>query len=92
VDLEKAFDRVPRESIKWASRRRKVPERLINMVMALYVNASSKVKTSSGTSEEVGISARVPSGFTIESFAVCVSNGGGNKRREERILGVVVCR
>ena len=46
VDVEKAFDRVPREIIRWASRRLKVPERLINMVMALYVNASSKVKTS----------------------------------------------
>jgi len=46
VDLEKAFDRVPREIIRWALRRQKVPERLINMVMALYVNASSKVKTS----------------------------------------------
>jgi len=82
VDLEKAFDRVPRESIKWASRRRKVPERLINMVMALYVNASSKVKTSSGTSEEFGKEWGA-SGFTTESFAVCVSNGGG-KRGERR--------
>jgi len=91
VDLEKAFDRVPRESIKWASRRRKVPERLINMVMALYVNASSKVKTSSGTSEEFGKEWGA-SGFTTESFAVCACDGGGKKRREESIFGVVVCR
>jgi len=36
VDLEKAFDRVPREMIVWALRRQKVPENLIILVMALY--------------------------------------------------------
>ncbi len=36
VDLEKAFDAVPREGIVWALRRQKVPERLTKLVMALY--------------------------------------------------------
>ena len=58
--------------------------------MALYVNASSRVRTSSGTSEEFWIRVGGASGFIIDSFAVCVSNGGGNKSKEEMILGVVV--
>ncbi len=45
VDLEKAFDRVPREVIAWALRKQLVPERLIRLVMALYENSTSKVKT-----------------------------------------------
>ena len=90
VDLEKAFDRVPREIIRLAFRRQKVPERLINMVMAVYVNASSKVRTSSGTSEQFWIRVGGASGFIINSFAACVSNGGGNKSKEEMILGVAV--
>ena len=52
VDLEKAFDRVPREEIVWALRRQHVPGRLITLVMALYVNSRSKVKALEGTSEK----------------------------------------
>ena len=36
VDLEKAFDRVPRKVIEWALRKRGVIERLVRAVMRLY--------------------------------------------------------
>ena len=36
VDLEKAFDRVPREVVRWALRKLGVDEWLIRTVMALY--------------------------------------------------------
>ena len=65
MDLEKAFDRVPREIIRWTLRRQKVPEKLINIVMALSVNASYKVKTSSGTSEDFWIRVRVHQGSPL---------------------------
>ena len=42
VDLERAFDRVPREAIRCALRCQKVPEHLIAFVMAL--NSNTKVK------------------------------------------------
>ena len=35
VDLEKAFDRVPREVIKWAMRRLGVEEWLVSAVMSM---------------------------------------------------------
>ena len=35
VDLEKAFDRVPREVIRFALRRKGVPEYLVNGVISL---------------------------------------------------------
>ena len=41
-DLEMAFDRVPREAIRWAFRRQNVPERLIALVMALYRNVQGQ--------------------------------------------------
>ena len=44
VDLEKAFDRVPREVIVWALRRQGVPEKLIALVMSLYEGSSSCVR------------------------------------------------
>ena len=44
VDLEKAFDRVPRKVIWWAMRVVKIPEWIITLVKAMYVNARSRVK------------------------------------------------
>ena len=36
VDLEKAFDKVPRLAIRWALCRQVISESLIDLVMALY--------------------------------------------------------
>ena len=65
VDLEKAFDRVPREVIRWALRRQKVPERLINLIMALFYDTKSRVKTLAGISEDFDIEVGVHQGSSI---------------------------
>jgi len=39
VDLEKAFDRVPRKVVEWALRRKEMRERMVEAVMALYMNS-----------------------------------------------------
>ena len=72
VDLEKAFDRVPREAIRWALRRQKVPERLIALVMALYSNARSRVRTLAGTSDEFGIGVGVHQGSALSPLLFVV--------------------
>jgi hypothetical protein len=48
VDLEKAYDRVPREVTRWAMRKAGVDEWLVNAVMALYEDAKTVVRTSGG--------------------------------------------
>ena len=65
VDLEKAFDRVPRKAILWALRRQGVPERLAAAVMALYVGTKSKVKTAAGTSQDFDIGVGVHQGSAL---------------------------
>ena len=59
VDLEKAFDRVPRKVIEWALRKRGVNERLVRAVMRLYEGAKTKVNVGGGMSDgfsvEVGV-------------------------------------
>jgi len=51
VDLEKAFDRVPREVVRWALRRLGVEEWLVKAVMAMYAEAKTSVKTQDGPSD-----------------------------------------
>ena len=48
VDLEKAFDRVPREVVTWTLRKLGVDEWLIRTVMALYTEAYTVVRTDAG--------------------------------------------
>ena len=59
VDLEKAFDRVPREVIRFALRRKGVPEYLVNGVMSLYEGCKTAVlvdgELSSSFSVKVGV-------------------------------------
>jgi len=45
VDLEKAFDRVPREVISWAMRKLGVEEWLLSAVMSMYTGAKTVVRT-----------------------------------------------
>ena len=50
VDLEKAFDRVPREAIRWAMRRLGVEGWLVSAVMSMYTGAKTVVRTVYGNS------------------------------------------
>jgi len=42
VDLEKAFDKVPREVISWATRKLGVQEWLVSAVMSMYSGAKTQ--------------------------------------------------
>jgi len=74
VDLEKAFDRAPREVIRWAMRKLGVEEWLVSAVMSMYTGAKTVVRTVYGNSNgfEVG---RYASTSSIKSFAICEGHG-----------------
>ncbi len=84
VDLEKTFDRVPREVIAWALRRQMVSERFIKLVMALYINSTSKVKTPVVISEEFSIRVGVHEGSALRPllFIVVMQEAMKEARRE----------
>ena len=78
VDLEKAFDRVPRKVIRWALRKKGVSEKLVEAVMRLYDGVRTKVRVGNGLSEafevKVGLhqgSVLSPLLFVIVMDAVC---------------------
>lgn len=65
LDLEKAFERVPRQLIWYALRDHGVPELLIDWVRMLYVNTNSRVKCAAGTSDSFPIQVGVHQGSAL---------------------------
>ena len=59
VDLEKAFDRIPRDLIWWCLRKKGVPEEYVKIVQDMYRSSKTQVVTQKGETEyfpkEVGI-------------------------------------
>ena len=55
VDLEKAFDRVPREVTRRALRKAGVDEWLVKAVMAMYEGAQTVVRTTEGDSKAFNV-------------------------------------
>ena len=48
VDMEKAYDRVPREEVYWCLRKRSVSEKLVRVIKALYQDSRTTVQCGAG--------------------------------------------
>ena len=65
VDLEKAFDQVPRKVIWWALRKLGVDEWIVRLVQGMYSNARSGVRVGEGYSEEFEVKVGVHQGSVL---------------------------
>ena len=65
VDLEKAFDRVSGKVMKWALKKKNLPEVLVKAVMSLYESSRTKVRVGSVFSEEFGVTVGVHQGSVL---------------------------
>jgi len=70
VDLEKAFDRVPREVISWAMCKRGVEEWLVSAVMSMYSSAKTVVRTVYGNNKSFEVKVGMHQG---SAFSMCPS-------------------
>ena len=65
VDLEKAFDRVPRKVIWWSMRKLGVDEWVVRLVQGMYANARSRVRVGDGFSDEFEVKVGVHQGSVL---------------------------
>ena len=72
VDLEKAFDRVPRIVLEWALRKKGMPKVLVRSVMSLYEGAMTGVRVDSELSEELEVKVGMHQGSVLSSFLFAV--------------------
>ena len=74
VDLEKAFDRVPRKVMKWTMRKKGLSEVMVRSVMRLYDGTKTRVRVESVYSEEFEVKVGVHQGSVLSPllFAIVV--------------------
>jgi len=75
VDLEKAFDRVPRKVIQWAMRKLGVEEWLVSAVMYMYTGAKTVARTVYSNSSGFEVKVGMHQGFSIEPTVICDCHG-----------------
>jgi len=74
VDLEIAFDRVPREVIRWAMRKLGVEECLASAVMIMYTGAKTVIRTVYGSCNSFEAKVDMHQGSAL-SFAIYDCHG-----------------
>jgi len=65
VDLEKAFDRVPREVIQWEMCKLGVKEWLVSAVMSMYTGAKTVVRTVYDNSSDFELKVGIHQGLAL---------------------------
>ena len=65
VDLEKAFDRKPRDLIWWCLRKKRVPEEYVKIVHNMYRSSKTQVVTQKGSTEYVPIEVGLHQGSAL---------------------------
>ena len=68
LDLEKTYDKVPREVVYWCLQRKGVPEQMVRMVQATYKEAITRVRTDCRETEEFGIEVGLHQGSALSPF------------------------
>ena len=72
MDLEKAFDRVPRKVLEWALRKKEIPDVLVRSVMLLYDLAKTRVRADSELSDEFEVKVGVNQISVLSQFLFAV--------------------
>ena len=72
VDLQKAFDRVPRVLIESSLRRKRVVECCVNTVTKMYQEVLSQVKVESKDSKEFAVRVGIHQGSVLSLFIFAV--------------------
>lgn len=72
LDMEKAFDRVPRDTIWWSLRKKNVPEQYVNIIADMYRGARSMVRTVVGETKPIAVPEGVHQGSVLSPFLFCL--------------------
>ncbi|KAL6543328.1 hypothetical protein OROHE_010848 [Orobanche hederae] len=72
IDLEKAYDKVPREVLWWALAKKGLSRKYIDIIKDMYEGASTSVHTNVGRTEEFPITIGVHQGSALSPFLFAI--------------------
>ena len=68
IDLEKAYDRVPRQEVWRCLREQGVPEKYVRLVKDTYEDARTQVKTSIGLTGKITVKVGLHQGSSLSPY------------------------
>ena len=79
VDLEKAYDRIPREELWYCMRKSGIMEKYVQLVQHMYEGSETVVRCVVGTTESFKVKVELQPGISAKSVPVCSDNGQANE-------------
>ena len=90
VNLEKAFDRVPRKVLEWAMRKRGLPEAMVRAVMSLHEGAKTRVRVGLELSKEIEAKVGVHQGSVLSSLVFAIVVDQVTKNVKSRLMSEIL--
>ena len=72
IDLEKAYDRVPRDVLWWALKKKAVPLKYVSIIRDMYDGVVTNVRTCGGLTDEFPITIGVHQGSILSLFLCAI--------------------
>ena len=85
LDLEKAYDRVPREVLWWALKRKTIPFKYVSIIKDMYERVVTNVRTCGGLTDEFPITIGVHQGSALNPFLFAIVMDETTKSIHEEI-------
>ena len=92
VDLEKAFDRVPRAVVWWALRKLGVDEWIVSVIKSMYEDATTAVKVNGRVSESFLVRVGVHQGSVLSPLLFIIVLEALSREFRGGLYGAVICR
>jgi hypothetical protein len=68
IDLEKAYDKIPRNVMWWALEKHKVPTKYITLIKDMYDNVVTSVRTNDGDTDDFPIKIGLHQGSALSPY------------------------
>ena len=88
IDLEKAYDRVPREEVWHCLRSAKVSEKYVRVIQDMYSDSETRVRCAAGTTGAFKVEVGLHQGSALSPFLFTVVLDQLTREIRRRCLGI----